>query len=332
MSITEFIRAEIDRKSLGQACFIDLQKAFDTLAHNILLQKMKKYGYRGPIHDMMKTYLSGRWQYVDMNEKEIIQERITTGVPQGSILGPFLFLPYIKNLDSSSGNSKVSMFADDTTRFNAMKNVSFTMQPEIDLISDWKTSNKLTISIDKCEVLCFASGNPPPLIVKDTPIQSKISCKNFALHVDKGLRFNQHIEYLVKKLNKFCGLIYGIRHMFPRNCPMMFYNVYAKSLINYGIIAYGATAKTNLSKIEMAQRRILRAIFFKKKMHSITDVLREKGILTVYELYFAEFLKKLFRQLRSEAPKTYIPESLERNLLIREERLRDYSFRFTVEH
>ena len=113
---------------------------------------MEKYGYRGPIHDMTKSYLSDRWKYVDMNGKETNQKWITTGVPQGSILGPFLFLFYINNLDSSSGNSKVSMFAD-TTIFNAKKNVSFTMQPEIDLISDWMTSDKLTINIDKCEVV-----------------------------------------------------------------------------------------------------------------------------------------------------------------------------------
>ena len=166
MSNTEFIRTEIDKKALGQVCFIDLQKTFNTLDHNILLQKMEKYEYRGPIHDMMKNYLSDRWQCVDMNGKETNQKRITTGVPQGSVLGPFLFLFYINNLDSSSGNSKVSMFADDTTLFNANKNVRFTRQPETDLISDRMTSNKLTINIDKC----FGSGNPPPLKVKDTPI------------------------------------------------------------------------------------------------------------------------------------------------------------------
>ena len=173
VSITEFIRTEIDRKSLGQACFRDLQKAFDTLDHNILLQKTENYGYRGPIHDMMKSYLSDRWQFVDMNGTETNEERITTGVPQGSILGLFLFLLYIINLDSSSGNSKVSMFADDTTAFNAKKNVSFTMQPAIDIISDWMTSNKLTINNDKCEVMCFGYGNPPPL--KDSSIQCLVN-------------------------------------------------------------------------------------------------------------------------------------------------------------
>ena len=105
---------------------------------------------------------------------------------------------YINTLDSFSGNSKVSMFADDPIIFNTKKNVSFTMQPEIDLISDWMTSDKLTISIDKCEVICFGSGNPP-LKLKDTPIQYNLSCKYLSLHVDKWLQFNQHIKYLVKK-------------------------------------------------------------------------------------------------------------------------------------
>ena len=99
--------------------------------------------------------------------------------------------------------------------------------------------------------------------------------KNHLMHVDKWLRFNQHIEYLVKILNKFCGPIY--RHMFPRNCLLMLFTLLRK-ISEYGIIAYGATAKTNLSRIEMAQRRIMRAIFFKKKIDSKTDVLREKGI------------------------------------------------------
>ena len=80
------------------------------------------------------------------------------------------------------------MFADDTTIFNAKENVSFTMQPKIDLISDWMTSNRLTINIDKCKVMCFGSGNPPALKVKDTPIQSKISCKYLGLHVHNWLR------------------------------------------------------------------------------------------------------------------------------------------------
>ena len=134
------------------------------------------------------------------------------------------------------------------------------------------------------------------------------------MHVDKCLRFNHHIEYLVRKLKKFSGLIYRLQHMFPRNCVLNIYNSYAKSLIKYGIIAYGgATAKTKLSKIEMAQRRIIRPIFCKKPKDSITDVLGERGILTVYELNSAELLTELFKQLRSEAPYNHLSKTFESN-------------------
>ena len=85
---------------------------------------------------MLKSYLSDRWHYVDMNGKETNQKRITTGVSQGSNLGTFLFLLCIKNLDCSSGNSEVSMFANENTIFNAKMKERFTMQPDIDLISD----------------------------------------------------------------------------------------------------------------------------------------------------------------------------------------------------
>ena len=134
-------------------------------------------------------------------------------------------------------------------------------------------------------------------------------------------------------MDKFCGLIYRIRHMFPGNCLLMFYNSYAKSLINYGTIAFGGAAKTNLSKIEMAQRRTLRAIFFKKKMDSKTDVLREKGISTVYEFYLSQsFWKSYSDNLGLKPPKPIYRKLWKVILLIREERLKDYSLRFTVEH
>ena len=96
-------------------------------------------------------------------------------------------------------------------------------------------------------------------------IPYKKSCKYLGIHLDSSLGFIHHIDYVVKKLNKFCGLIYRIRYFYDIKCLLMFYNSFAKTVICYGRLIYGTAAKSNLTKIEMAQRRILRAGFFQTK-------------------------------------------------------------------
>ena len=112
--------------------------------------------------------------------------------------------------------------------------------------------------------MCFGYGKPDTIKIGVFELNYK-SCKYLGIHLDKKLLFREHIEYEEKKLNKFCGLIYRVRHFYPQKCLLVFYNSFTKSIICYGLMVYDSAAKTNLQKIEFAQRRIIRAIFFQKE-------------------------------------------------------------------
>ena len=150
----------IDKKSTGQTCFIDLRKAFDSLDHSKLLNKLYNYGYRGPIIHLMTDYLTNRWQYVFDIERITEKLPVVTGVPQGSILGPFPFLVYINDLPAAcSTKSRIAIFADDTSLFQSGKQTSLTVQNDLNEIRNWFACNKLTINSSKCETFHLASAN-----------------------------------------------------------------------------------------------------------------------------------------------------------------------------
>ena len=240
------MRFETENTATGQACFIDIQKIFETLDHSILLEKLERYGYRGPTPAKIKAYLSDRVQHVFINRIGIDNKQMLTGVPQGSILGLFLFWLYINDLDTSSGANEVIMLADDTTLRNAGLTSAFSVQRIMIPVSDWLAASKLTIIADKCEMMFCGFGNPKLLKINDMSLKFKLSSKYLGVHLDKWLRFNQHIDYVGNNFNKFRGLKYSCRPLYPRKYLLLIYHAFAKSIISYGLPIYGSAAKTSL--------------------------------------------------------------------------------------
>ena len=152
INITENIRKALDDGNIGCGVFVDLQKAFDTVDHQILLAKLNRYGIRGVSNDWFKSYLSNRNQYVSINGYESGLAAINCGVPQGSVLGPLLFLLYINDLNQAIKFCKVHHFADDTNLLclsKSIKKLSKLVNADLKHLLNWLNANKISLNVKK---------------------------------------------------------------------------------------------------------------------------------------------------------------------------------------
>ena len=167
------IQKAIDNKNYSCGVFIDLCKAFDTVDHHILLDKLEYYGIRGIAHKWFSSYLSNRSQFVSLGQIESGPQQILCGVPQGSVLGPLLFLLYVNDLLKCSNVLDFHLFADDTNIFlqdQNLKSLELKLNEELDKVNQWLQSNRLSLNIDKTNFVIF---HPPQR--KPQPVSLKIS-------------------------------------------------------------------------------------------------------------------------------------------------------------
>ena len=156
--LVEQISSSIDNKVICAGIFLDLSKAFDTVNHKILLNKLEHYGIRGIALDWVKSYLNDGKQYVEVNNVASAQKTVKCGIPQGSILGPLLFILYVNDISNSSEILKFILFADDTNIFYSCKdieNLENTLNTELEKVSVWLIANKLSINIKKTKYIIF---------------------------------------------------------------------------------------------------------------------------------------------------------------------------------
>ena len=155
------IRDSLDKNNLACGIFIDLQKAFDTVDHNILLDRLA-HGIRGIANEWIKSYLSNRQQYVSINGHDSNKLEIKHGVPQGSVLGPLLFLIYINDLHNSIKYCIVHHFADDTNLLiseNSPKKMQDHINSDLRCLCRWFRANKISLNKSKTELLIFKHPN-----------------------------------------------------------------------------------------------------------------------------------------------------------------------------
>ena len=160
INITENIRKVLDDGNIGCGIFVDLQKAFDTVDHQILFPKLNHYGIRGVSNDWFNSYLSNRNQYVSINGYESGLAALNCGVLQESVLGPLLFLLYINDLNQAIKFCKVHHFADDTNLLclsNSIKKLNKLVNADLKHLANWLNANKISLNVKKTEMVIFKS-------------------------------------------------------------------------------------------------------------------------------------------------------------------------------
>jgi hypothetical protein len=289
IEIFDDIYKKIDNDDYVVGIFLDLQKAFDTVNHTILLDKIYHYGIRGVAYDWIKNYLSQRKQYVTINGCKSSIRNIEYGVPQGSVLGPLLFLLYIN--DISSIDPDIKLFADDTNIFlhNKCLTTLFSDANQcLDKLNTWFRANKLSLNIEKTQYCIFKKQKNKlldcthlKLTINNTVIERVNSSKYLGITIDDQLSFKEHIHTVVNKIKQFCGIFYKLRTKLPKNCLKQLYFALIHSHINYGIEIYANTLPTNLDPLIKINNKILRIMQFKPYRTHVSHLYKSFNTLTI---------------------------------------------------
>ena len=288
MILVDKITKSLENGEFVIGIFLDFSKAFDTVNHDILLQKLHHYGIRGTAFMWFKSYLSCRYQYVTYNSTESSKKLIKCGVPQGSILGPLLFLVYINDLANVCKTSMPLLFTDDTNIFFSGKDphtIEAQINEELKYISEWLKTNRLSLNVKKTHYIIFATRNftRPNLNVQieGHTIDETYQTKFLGVIIDSNLTWKQHIMYISGKIAKGIGIIKKARKVLDKETLVTLYNSFIYPYLCYCSHVWSGTSVTYMNRLIILQKKIIRIIAGVRPRSHSKPLFKELNIMNI---------------------------------------------------
>lgn len=293
LTAVDKITQALDNREHAVGLFLDLKKAFDTVDSNILLQKLNRYGVRGNAFQWFVSYLNNRTQSVKYRESISQKLPVTVGVPQGSILGPLLFILYINDMPNLLRDSKAIIFADDTTLFTSSSDVEsalYLLQQDADRLAKWFVTNKLSLNLSKTNFMLFTTN----VSVRSRTLQLKISgstikrvqmCKFLGVLFDERLSWSYHVDHVCQKLRKSIGILKKASAVLDQSTMLTLYYTMIYPHLTYCHLVWGVVSMIHIMRITRLQKRVVRIICKQTRLAHTLPLFEETKIICVNDLY-----------------------------------------------
>ena len=315
MDFYNYVRHSINTNQYTIAVFMDLSKAFDTVDKERLYTKMQNLGFESNSNNLIYSYMSGR-TFCFTNDEE--QYSLKYGVPQGSVLGPLLFIVYNQDMNHLCPETKKIGYADDTTllitgrnKQEAEKKANIVLQH----IYSYFTCNKLSINPSKTKYLIFTKAVKkntelsPKLILGGVEIESTIKIKFLGMIITKSLDWTEHKSYIKNKISQSTGILYSSRNTLNYKDMLMMYRTFIEPLFMYCLPIWGHSIKSETDDLIRLQNKTLRILF---SCFRSEDAWRhtEGHILTLKNLVKHETAKFCFKHHFNSLPQQFSEDNM----------------------